>query len=231
MQFNKGYIVSKTLIAENTYRIEFTPKDPIYPKSGQYISIEVAPSAFRMYSLSGKNDDRHEIILDTVHGGPGSKFFEQARTGENFSFLGPIGNFVLSGSRKSKLFISTGTGIGPFKCMIEDELLRSHDRHVLLIFGARDISRAILLDFFRFKKQSFPNFDFKYCLSREKDDEVFKNIEFFRGRVTDFLSQTFNDLPKDSEFYLCGNALMINDSTRILTDNGVGVEDIFLERW
>lgn len=231
VEFNEGEIVSKELIATQTYQVLFKPRASIYPKPGQYVSVEVENMIFRHYSVSDKNGDLIELLLDTKAGGPGSRFFDDVSIGSKFRFLGPLGQWQLSKTDNSKVFICTGTGVAPFKFMIKTELLSYKPTNLTLFFGTK--SCKDIIDFELYKSLQQKNrLRFKYVVCVSQDEIAEKDEEFLRkGRVTDALKVSLPFFEKSAEFYICGSADMIKDVTDILFDGGVTSKQIFLERW
>ena len=95
-------------------------------KAGQYISISfpIKNSKIRRpYSIASSPNKKEflEICVKRVEKGPASNFICDLSQGDKIEFLGPMGNFIIQNNSKQKdlIFISTGTGIGPFKSMID----------------------------------------------------------------------------------------------------------------
>jgi ferredoxin-NADP reductase len=75
--------------------------------------------------LAGKIDDQHfSLFVDIKPGGPGSQYFKALKPGDTISYIGPFGTFAFreNDGAQNLLFLGTGSGLSPLKCMIEDAL-------------------------------------------------------------------------------------------------------------
>ncbi len=209
------------LILEFPQPLEFSP--------GQYLCLKVAAQKVNSYSIAGKIDPTHiELLIDTAPGGPGSRYVEAVKPGEQLSFLGPLGKFVLhpdDGSLRM-LFLGTGCGIAPLKCMIESALKEQKiTRPIKLYFGLRYSSDIFWEDHFIDLNRQYPHFTFTLCLS--KPDTLWQGAS---GHVTDLL---LKDFPQMGDFsaYLCGGSAMMAEATNILTSLGCPPERIYTEKY
>jgi ferredoxin-NADP reductase len=141
--------------------------------------------------------------------------------GDTFRATAPYGDLVFQTEPGRRVcFISTGTGLAPFRSMMMSRGLQQGVReglypHVISICGVRDEKEIIYPGLF--EAQGVEVVD---ALSRPAD-----SWRGFTGRVTDFLKT----LPLDwgwhaTDFYLCGNGAMILDVLKIIRD-GHGVRD------
>ena len=97
---------------ENPQHVSFTP--------GQFISIDVDGTR-RSYSVASpaSNKTHIDFLVDVAPGGPGSKFFMSKQPGDTISGIGPMGNFTLVQDDGVMVFLATGTGVAPFKSMLD----------------------------------------------------------------------------------------------------------------
>jgi len=88
------------------HRIEF--------KAGQFVSIDVGGEK-RSYSIASVPvmDHAIEICVDISPGGKGSTYLKNLKPGDEVSFLGPLGEFVIKEENKEKekklLLAATGS--------------------------------------------------------------------------------------------------------------------------
>ncbi len=201
-------------------------------KAGQYLSLEVTEAGLRRsYSLSNnpQTTNQVELLVDLSPGGPGSKFFKQLEFGQEVNFLAPLGEFVVPNDLPATIdhlyFIATGSGVAPFKSMIENQLRHQGDqRQLTLHWGMRHADELFWLDEWRELTETFDNFHFHPVLSQAPEA-----WSLCRGRVTDCL-QVHSQSPT-AAYFLCGSNTMINDTKLLLKNQAVASSNIFFEKY
>ncbi|MFB6130353.1 MAG: ferredoxin--NADP reductase [Salinigranum sp.] len=126
-------------------RIRFDTDDPFEFVPGQYLTIHYRHVP-RPYSIaSSPNRDEIELCVRRVPGGRlSTQLCGDLGAGETLAVRGPFGSeFVLAPpSNRDLVFLATGTGVAPFKSMIDyvfEEGLDEYDgvpRNVWLFLGA-----------------------------------------------------------------------------------------------
>src|SRR3954468_695151 len=80
----------------------------------------------RAYSIASApvaGSPRFELAVTQVEGGPGSQFLHRIQEGQTLRAIGPQGLFTRGQHAPlPSLFIATGTGVTPFRSMIEAAL-------------------------------------------------------------------------------------------------------------
>ena len=207
------------------------PKDFNF-KAGQYISISfpIENSKLRKpYSIASSPDEKEflELCIKRIDKGPVSNFVCNLKQGDKIEFLGPVGEFTIKEESKNKdlIFISAGTGIGPFKSMIQHLLENNFKNKIVLIKGFRHETGILSDKEFKELQEKHSNFEFYNILSQPKDQN-FENI----GHVQDFLDKF---IPENFEghVYLCGLSIMIDQTGEKLIERGIKVEQIFFEKY
>ena len=233
----------QSYLASLEEKTELTPKYTEYSfelikphhlefQAGQYISLKVnAEGLRRAYSISSSPDIKHqlELLVDLSPNGPGIKFFKSLEFGQKVEFLAPVGQFIvpadLPGEIDHLVFVATGSGVAPFKSMIEDELRnKKTQRQLTLHWGQRHAQNLFWLEEFRELSETFDNFHFHPVLSQAPEQWT-----LCRGRVTDCL--TVHQLPTNAAFFLCGGRAMLQDVTQLLIKQGVAKNLIFTEKF
>ena len=224
--------------------LELTDQQKFLHIPGHHISVNVAPSTYRTYSLyatSISNKD-FSIIASVQHDGVGSKYLKDLKKGDQVNFIGPAGHFTLNPVPITKnIFIATGTGVSPILYMINHLALTKKIAEVQLAFGARNKNELFMQDHIQKYQNKFSKFKAIYCLSKESESPQnqlpsqdnsdkpnqtsidSQNINYFYGRVTDWL---INNIQKDAHYYICGNPNMIMDVLQILKDNNINQTQI-----
>lgn len=199
-------------------------------QAGQYISIKINEQGERRsYSICSNPDINHqfETVVDLSVGGIGCKFLSNLEFGAEVEVLAPIGRFIVPDDLNVDhlVFVATGSGITPFKSMIEDQLRNKQDqRQITLHWGMRHPEDLFWLDEWEELAEAFPNFHFHPVLSQSQAAWT-----LCRGRVTDCLS--VHERPANAVYFLCGNQTMIGDVTTLLTGQGVSEELILTEKF
>ncbi len=231
MPINKGTITKKLSLTDDVLDLEIKTDTPFQFKAGQYISIKVCDDqktpCFRPYSISSSphQTDTLNLCLKVIPNGRATTWLNTLEPNTHIEFLGPIGNFLFTPSQKTTLFIATGTGIAPFKSMIEDELAKGNKQNFHLIFGVRHIKDIFYKEFFETLATKHSNFKFTLTLSQPEGQHEAKT-----GRVTDFL-QTLDIVPENTSAYICGLKAMITDVTAILEKKGIPKTEIHFEKY
>ncbi len=207
---------------KNPFRINF--------KAGQFVSIKVNDDGVRRaYSICSDPDIDHgiEILLDTDPQGIGVKYLQNLKLGEEVSFHGPMGRFVIEdgADEESLVLVGTGSGVAPLHSMVVDQLKNKDDkRPITLYWGLRYAAHLVWQDEFSRWAKTFPNFKFHPTLSKAE-----KEWSLCRGRVTNCLQ--VHDLPPNAGYYLCGGKAMIDDVKKLLIDRGVDPKKIHHEKF
>lgn len=120
-RFDRPYPSLLRLRVKPDVDLDFTP--------GQYVTLRLRNTP-RAYSLANSpSEDELEFCIRLVPGGKlTSGLFERVRIGEDVVVRGPNGHMVLDPpSSRDMVFLATGTGVAPFKSMIDYTLEQGRD--------------------------------------------------------------------------------------------------------
>lgn len=143
--------------------------------AGQYLGMRYTDTS-RAYSIaSSPNDDEVELCVRRVPDGRLSpRICDKMEAGDEVTVRGPYGELVLDEpSSRDVVFLATGTGVAPFKGMIDymfEEGLDTYegdDRNVWLILGAAWVDDLPYHDEFTALADEHDNFHYVPTLSRE----------------------------------------------------------------
>lgn len=215
------------------YHFELISPSKLSFEAGQYIMINIPDVAYkRSYSIASPPSTNHavELLVDLSPQGPGTKYLQQLQDGETLEFMAPLGNFTVPSaqtevgqSEKELLFIATGSGIAPFKSMLNDLLITKQDqRPITLLWGMRQELDQFWYDDFGILAEEHANFSFQPVLSRPS-----QKWPFHKGYVTDVLAiqAEFGE----RGYYLCGSNNMITDVRTLLQEKGVDLQNVHTE--
>ncbi len=225
MESYKTKLLEKKKIADAIIEMRFAKPKNFNFQAGQFIQIEVPQpnkTIFRSYSLSSAPQDEYfELCVKLYETGLASHLFNTLNIGEEISFKGPVGRFVLHSQDAEVHFIATGVGLAPIMGIIRDELLYKKNTHNMhLIFGVRhekDIFWTTELDQLQ---QMHPNFTYSLTLSQPD-----KSWTGLRGRVTEHIPENTSTM----DAFLCGSADMVQTVRDILRNRGTDPKHIHFE--
>ncbi len=235
-KFQLATTVSHTILASKFHYFVIEPSTPLIYKPGQYISVKVSNQRINLYSIAADEglpaevagQNRFGLLIDTKPGGIGSKFFENLKSGDKITYLGPFGTFTFNPDDNSKnlLLMGTGSGIAPLRSLL-DEILKKNQSQasINLYFGLRYPTDIFWNDYFQ--KLTIQNPNFKYNLVLSKPDDSYHGLT---GHIT---NRVINDFPDASgcTAYLAGNKNMIDEATNLLLAAGCPSSRIYSEKF
>lgn len=207
--------------AVGTERLDFVP--------GQFTSFTekiAGKEITRAYSLASapSGTNRFELCLNRVEPGHLSPRLFDMKPGDCIGMRPPLGMFVLRQPPRDSILIATGTGVAPFRSILQAHLNASSPAFTLL-FGVRYESHLLYRAEFEQLAQRFPNFRFWPTLTRPEAGWTGR-----QGRVQAHLSETIGDR-RDVDFYLCGLKEMVDDVRSVLKAQGFDRKQIFYEKY
>lgn len=209
------------LAAEGVERLDFIP--------GQFVSltepVEGKPIT-RAYSLAGAptGTNEFELCLNEVHGGRLSPQLFAMKPGDSIEMRLPLGMFILNDPPRDSLFIATGTGIAPFRAMLEAQLPKGTPA-ITLLFGVRYESHILYRAEFEAMATQYPQFRFWPTLTRPEEGWMGRT-----GRVQAHVAEAIGDR-RDIDIYLCGMKEMVDDVRSIVKGMGFDRKQIRYEKY
>ncbi len=225
--WKEAYINSIIKETDLTWKFVITPKEKFNFIPGQFVQIKIK-DIVRSYSIASyhPNENLFELLIVKLDGGRMTKYlFEELKEGDAIQIKGPLGKFILPEKIVSDiLFICTGTGLAPFRSMLQSILYKknSHQK-IYLIFGTRTVKDLLCQN--EMKKYEEIIDDFKYIptLSREEWDGE-------KGYVHSKYIKLINEKNLNNPiFYLCGWRDMIKEARFNLKELGFDSKSIKLE--
>lgn len=174
------------------------------------INNEIVP---RIYSIcSGKDEAEISVLFHIKEDGLLTPRLARVQEGMTVWVTEPYGSFL--DRNRPAWWIATGTGIAPFYSMLRSGMVQDRT----LLHGVRS------LDQFYFDNEFDQALGNRYirCCAHESSDNVFP------GRVSTFLEQ-IDELPTESDYYLCGKAIMVVEVRDLLIARGIPYEHILSE--
>jgi ferredoxin-NADP reductase len=201
---------------------------------GQWLSVKAntpeGEEITRAYSIASPPSENGHIAfcLNRVQDGFMSNYLCNLDEGEQVTFQGPFGDFILRPPLRDTVFVATGTGIAPFRSMLH-WLLQESDRHqgreFWLLFGSRREQDIYYREEFLQLAAKHDNFHFLPTLSRA--DDRWKGL---RGYVQQHLGEIVG-MRTDMHAYICGLDKMVEANRDLLKNLGWDRKSIRYEKY
>src|SRR5207248_374581 len=138
----------------------------------------------------------------------------ELKVGEKFRGYAPYGDFTYKtkGNRHA-CFIATGTGVAPFRSMAFSEPFNAERPLSTTCLLGVSYESELLYD-----QEMSANSAIRWIPAVSRPTGDWKG---FKGRVTDYLRSLGVDFPwLETEYYLCGNGAMIDETKLLLAGKG-----------
>ncbi|CAH1001591.1 3-ketosteroid-9-alpha-monooxygenase, ferredoxin reductase component [Neolewinella maritima] len=210
-------------------RLEYRP--------GQFLTLDLPISEnrrerWRSYSIAAAPDGTNEAELCIVQlpDGRGTRYlFEEAEVGTRVLTKEPGGVFTLPERPLDYdvVMICTGTGVAPFRAMLQERLGRE-TRRFHLIFGCRTAEDLLYREEFEALARKHPHFSYTATVSRERVEGT-AELEVLSGYVHQVYQRDYATPRPDLRFYLCGWSQMVDEAAANLLALGYAKEQVILE--
>lgn len=203
--------------------LRLTDPEEIHFKAGQFVSFDAPHPKFprpatRAYSIASppSRKGRITLLLNLIPGGPGSTYLFGLKEGDEVHFKGPAGSFYLKeDGQRDLLFVATGTGIAPFRSMLDHLMESGFSRSATLYWGLRSQKDLYYQKELEALAKLQPSFRFVTTLSWPEPGWTGAT-----GRVTKLVAEQVSSVTNLS-IYLCGNSGMIGEVSSLITQKGL----------
>ena len=208
--------------------------------AGQWLSVKAntpeGEEITRAYSIASAPSEnvRFAFCLNRVQDGYMSNYLCDLGKGAEISFQGPFGDFILRPPLRDTLMIATGTGIAPFRSMLE-AMFNPMERRASspvdpstqfwLLFGARYEPDIYYREEFERLAAEHSNFHFMPTLSRGGPE--WKGL---RGYVQEQVREIVNGR-SDMQAHICGLDKMVSANRELLKNLGWDRKSIRYEKY
>jgi ferredoxin-NADP reductase len=226
---------SKSL-SEQTKHLEFeVPGQSCFGfVAGQWLSLRAnkpdGEEITRAYSIASPpgDDNRFALCLNRVQDGFMSNFLCDMKEGQEIRAQGPFGDFILRPPLRDTVFIATGTGIAPFRSMLQ-WLLADHTRHqdkqFWVVFGNRTEKDIYYHEEFLGLAAQHTNFHYLPTLSRAEP-----GWQGLKGYVQEHVPGIVQG-QTNMHAYVCGLDKMIKANRELLKNLGWDRKSILYEKY
>ncbi|GAB4094137.1 ferredoxin--NADP reductase [Flaviaesturariibacter terrae] len=205
---------------------------------GQFVTLDLPihekPNRrWRSYSIASWPDgsNEFELLIVLLEGGAGTTYlFNEITTGSELLLRGPQGVFTLPAVIEKDLFlVCTGTGIAPFRSMLQHIRRTGLEHHNLyLIFGTREKADLLYEEEMRQLERDLPRFRYLPTLSRESWEGCCGYVHAVYEDIVLTQQSTLGHLPH-ARFYLCGWKAMVDEARQRIVQLGFDRKDVELE--
>lgn len=207
----------------------------------RYESV-VGETEQRAYSMASYPEERDFVMLNvriatpppgappSVPTGKMSSFLFNLKPGDKVMVSGPFGEFFARDSAAEMIFIGGGAGMAPMRSHIFDQMRRlKTQRKVSFWYGARSLREAFYIEDFDQLQAENENFTWSITMSDPLPED---NWTGYTGFIHQSLYENYikdHPAPEDCEYYMCGPPMMNAAVIKMLEDQGVERENIFLD--
>lgn len=202
---------------------------PITFEAGQWVSLvlplrdEGGSPLRRAYSIASacNGSPRFELAITRVDEGPSSSFLHLAEVGLRLEAKGPQGTFTRPFGAPA-LFIATGTGLAPFRAMVQAAVNAGQVDPLWVLLGVRTLDDALYADELRALCAGHPFVRLELCLSRANPDWSGRR-GYVREHVADLWQELTRATPTAPHAWICGLQAMVSQVRNVLRQE-LGVE-------
>jgi ferredoxin-NADP reductase len=162
--------------------------------------------------------------LNRVENGKLSPRIFAMQPGDTIAMTPPLGTFTLREPARDSILIATGTGITPFRSMLQAHLSKGSPSFTLL-FGVRYESHLLYRGEFEAMAREHAHFRFWPTLSRPESSWSGRS-----GHVQNHLADAIAGRT-DLDFYLCGLQPMVDGVRAMLKEMGFDRKQIRYEKY
>ena len=214
------------------FKLAFEPGVDFDFEAGQFLNIMIPETADhkalkRPYSIASPPIWKGYLDLcwKRVQGGIATNYLWTLKEGDQLQIQGPLGRFTLRQPQpKTIVFISTGTGIAPFRSMLHVLLKNGVPCEIWNIFGNRFEEDVLYKEEFEGLAKKYSNFHNVFTVSRPKT---------WKGETqyVQFMLKKYVTNPADTHIYICGLTNMIMEVQKTALEMGYTKEQIFFEKY
>ena len=191
------------------------------------MELELAPGSLKPFSIASAmgahGPGELEVAVNRSNGGAP---IDALSEGAELSVFGPSGSLRWQTGTTPSVFVAAGTGVAPFRAMLQAGLPGSGDSPVLLLFGARREQDILWHDELDALSRRHPRLRFVPTLSRGSERWAGR-----RGRVQEHFAELVAPLTeRGASVYVVGQSSMVDDCVgQLEAELGVPRSRIFRE--
>lgn len=228
-RMREATLVAARMLTPSVRELTFDPGPGHHHVPGHWVTL-FRDDLKRQYSVASaqRGDGTFDLAVTLVQGGPMSTWLHEMALGARVRMLDAQGLFVLEPMVRPILFVATGTGLAPFRAMLQEiEAKAAAPPSIELIFGCRTEDDLLYRDELEALALRRPSFTFHPTLSRAPESWHGR-----RGYVQTHLAESVERMGKDLDVYVCGLTRMVKDVRTICRETlGVDRKRVHIERY
>ena len=146
-----------------------------------------------------------------------SSYIFNLRRGDQVSFSGPYGDFLIKATNNEMMYIGGGAGMAPIKSHLFHLFYALKTRRkVTFFYGARSLKESFFENKFRSIERRFVNFRYFLALSEPLREDKWVGMT---GFISDIAYKKYlkkHKSPEKIEYYLCGPPPMVSAAQKML---------------
>lgn len=167
-----------------------------------------------------------DLCIKLVPNGQGTPWIWTLKEGDKLTVQGPLGRFTAPKPLPKRIvYISTGTGIAPFRSVIHTLLDQKADVELWNIFGNRFAEDLYYKE--EFEELAKKNSNLKNVFTVSRPNENWKGEKEY----VQFMLKKYISGPADTSIYICGLTDMINEVVKTATEIGFEKGQIHFEKY
>jgi ring-1,2-phenylacetyl-CoA epoxidase subunit PaaE len=217
-----------------TFDVPETLRETFRSEPGQHVVVRAlmnGEEVRRTYSLT--NEAPPQIVVRTHPAGRLSRHIASLEAGATLDVMPPNGSFGPRVTEEGGTYVAfaAGCGITPVIAIVRSLLARDSHSRVLLFYGNRGGSRAMLLeDLLALKDLDLDRLSLHFLMSREPQEIELLNGRLDGERVRELAGCLF-DAKRVRGFFICGPGTMIETIGATLRSLGVDAQRIHSEHF
>lgn len=227
-------------LSELTKHLEFETDLPVFDFApGQFVSAvqknDEGKTITRAYSIASepRGDSTFALCINRVQDGFMSNFLCDLEPGATVQWHGAHGLFTLKPEPRESIFICTGTGVAPFRSMLNwifEDPSRATAPQYTLVYGTRHADTIYYRE--EFEALAAANPKFKYVITLSRPDETWQGVKGYVQQHVLMMLEAREDRGIGSmQAYICGLNEMVSANRELLKSLGWDRKQISFERY
>lgn len=216
------------------FKLVFDPGTVFDFEGGQFLNIIIPETPERKqlkraYSIASPPIWKGylDLCIKLVPGGVGTGYLWTLKEGDKLTIQGPLGRFTAPNPLPKKLiYVSTGTGIAPFRATFHVLLQQNAPVEIWNIFGNRFVEDILYREEFEELAKKHKNFHNIFTVSKPKPGQWNGETEYVQHMLRKYVTS-----PAGTSIYICGLTNMINEVNKTALEIGFTKEQVHFEKY
>lgn len=213
-------------LSDSVYRVELTPPEPLKFAAGQYLQVVMGANDKRAFSIASTPADESRIELH-IGAEPGNSYanevLDKLKADGEILVEAPLGVATYQAhSERPLLLIAGGTGFSYTWSLLQEHLMSTDQRPVLLYWGARELRDLYLHD--QLQQLTRLHENFTYCPVLQEPPADWQGAE---GLVHYAVLKDFAKELDRFDIYVAGRFEMVRVVRDEFIQHGLPIEQLY----